>query len=77
MHGRSSVIPRSSFRNVQTNAVVNSTDHVVPSSVDSDQKAAASKPAHITAAPPDSMGANKLRTIPPTWKRGIMFTEGH
>ena len=24
--------------------------------------------------PPDNAGAHKLRTIPPTWKSGIMFT---
>ena len=28
------------------------------------------------ALPPDNTGAHKLRTMPPTWNRGIMFTTG-
>ena len=48
---------------------------VDPSLVDSDQNAAASKPAHIIALPPEIIGAKRFHTIPPTWNSGIMFTE--
>jgi hypothetical protein len=50
------------------------TNQVALNSLDKFQKAMASKPAHMMAEPPDSIGARRLRTIPPTWKRGIIFT---
>lgn len=52
----------------------NTTHQVEPRLTDNDQKAPASKPAHIMALPPDRSGAKRLRTMPPTWKSGIMFT---
>ena len=39
------------------------------------QKAVLSNPGHMMALPPEKTGAHRLRTMPPTWKSGIMFTE--
>ena len=38
------------------------------------QNAVLSKPGHMIALPPEKTGAQRFRTIPPTWNSGIMFT---
>ena len=50
------------------------TYHVAFSSIAKFQKAIASKPEHMMVLPPVIIGAKRLRTIPPTWNNGIIFT---
>ena len=38
------------------------------------QNVVLSKPEHMIALPPEKTGAQRFLTMPPTWKRGIMFT---
>ncbi len=75
MHGGRSIVPEHIVTSLAKKILMKTGAYQVePSSVERDQNAAASKPAHIIALPPDRMGAKRLRTMPPTWKSGIMFT---
>jgi hypothetical protein len=76
VHGWCSVIP-TAMSNLDYGTMIpmgGKTHHVAPISIASGQNEVASKPAHMIAEPPDMIGARRLRTMPPTWKRGIMFT---
>ncbi len=50
------------------------TYQVAPNWAATDQNVMTSNPIHMIELPPEKTGANKLRTIPPTWNNGIMLT---
>jgi len=75
VHGRCSVIPAcGAGQQCQSLKTTSATHQVAPSCFASFHQAVASKPAHMMALPQENMGAHRLRTIPPTWNKGIMFT---
>ena len=74
VNSRRRVIPGKRLNGLGMREDTRVTDQVALRSMARRQNAMASKPAHMIALPPLRRGASRLRTMPPTWKRGIMFT---
>jgi hypothetical protein len=73
--GRRSIVPMLSFSDQFGDTYRTPTYHVALNFADRFQNAIGSKPEHITVLPPDITGAKRFLTMPPIWKRGIIFTE--
>ena len=74
MKGGSSVVPVLWFAFL-IDWIIYNTHHVALSLRAYAQNASGSKPVQTIELPPDRIGANRFRTMPPTWKRGIIFTK--
>ena len=75
MNGGSGVIPVLEIVIIVDRITYGYTHHVALNSRAYVQNASGSNPVQTIVLPPDRSGANRFRTIPPTWKRGIMFTK--
>jgi hypothetical protein len=74
MDSRRSIVPVLSFSGHFGDAHRTPAYHVALNFTDRLQNAIGSKPEHMTVLPPDIMGAKRFLTMPPIWKRGIIFT---